>query len=408
MKFVFFYHSLVSDWNHGNAHFLRGIVAELIARRHQVEIYEPADGWSRRHLVAAHGQGAISAFHRRFPLLRSRTYLPGRLDLGAALAGADVVMVHEWNPPELVARIGRERRRRGGFRLLFHDTHHRSATAPEEMQRYDLGDYDGVLAFGAAVRVRYLDRGWHERVFTWHEAADTRTFRPRPYARHNAQLAWIGNWGDGERARELSEFLIDPVDALQLRATVHGVRYPPEAIAALRAAGIDYRGWVPNWRVPEVLTRAAVTVHVPRRPYTEALPGVPTIRVFEALACGVPLISAPWSDCEGLFEPGKDFLMVRSGAQMREALREVLEDRAFAAELAASGLRRIRARHTCGHRVSELLAILATLGTRATDAAPVRIDHLPGEPARAAALQVEPVRIATVQGGPLQGGVMHA
>jgi spore maturation protein CgeB len=371
MKFVLFYHSLVSDWSHGNAHFLRGIVAELLARHHQVEVYEPADGWSRRHLLAAHGNGAISAFRRRFPLLRSRTYLPGRLDHAAALDGADVVMVHEWNPPELVAQIGRARRHGGGFRLLFHDTHHRSVTAPEEMQRYELGDYDGVLAFGAAVRERYLDNDWHDRVFTWHEAADTRTFRPRPYARHNTQLAWIGNWGDGERARELSEFLIDPAHELRLRATVHGVRYPPEALVALRAAGIDYRGWVPNWRVPEVLTRAALTVHVPRRPYAEALPGIPTIRVFEALACGVPLISAPWSDREGLFEPGQDFLMVRSGAQMREALQVVLRDRAFAAELAASGLRRVRARHTCGHRVSELFSIVAALATR--EAAPVPV-----------------------------------
>jgi spore maturation protein CgeB len=371
MKFVLFYHSLVSDWSHGNAHFLRGIVAELLARHHQVEVYEPADGWSRRHLLAAHGNGAISAFRRRFPLLRSRTYLPGRLDLAAALDGADVVMVHEWNPPELVAQIGRARRHGGGFRLLFHDTHHRSVTAPEEMQRYELGDYDGVLAFGAAVRERYLDHDWHDRVFTWHEAADTRTFRPRPYARHNTQLAWIGNWGDGERSRELSEFLIDPVHELRLRATVHGVRYPPEALVALRAAGIDYRGWVPNWRVPEVLTGAGVTVHVPRRPYAEALPGIPTIRVFEALACGVPLVSAPWSDREGLFEPGQDFLMVSNGAQMREALQEVLHDRAFAAGLAASGLRRIRARHTCGHRVSELFSIVAALGRRRAAPAPV-------------------------------------
>ena len=170
MKFVLFYHSLVSDWNHGNAHFLRGVVAELIARRHEVKVYEPADGWSRRHLIAAHGQGAISAFHRRFPLLRSHTYLPERLDLGAALDDADVVMVHEWNPPELVARIGRERRRRGGFRLLFHDTHHRSATEPEEMQRYTLGDYDGVLAFGAAALLYLVVE---ELLVEAHEQAET-------------------------------------------------------------------------------------------------------------------------------------------------------------------------------------------------------------------------------------------
>jgi hypothetical protein len=48
MRVVLFYHSLVSDWNHGNAHFLRGVASELIARGHEVAIYEPADGWIGR------------------------------------------------------------------------------------------------------------------------------------------------------------------------------------------------------------------------------------------------------------------------------------------------------------------------------------------------------------------------
>ena len=47
------YHSLVSDWNHGNAHFLRGVVTELQDAGHTVDVYEPEDGWSRRNLVAA-------------------------------------------------------------------------------------------------------------------------------------------------------------------------------------------------------------------------------------------------------------------------------------------------------------------------------------------------------------------
>jgi spore maturation protein CgeB len=372
MKFVMFCHSLVLDWNHGNAHFLRGVVAELIAREHHVDVYEPADGWSRRQLVEAHGEAAIRAFHRRFPRLRSHACVPAELDLAAVLDGADAVIVHEWNSPELVARIGRERRRRGGFQLLFHDTHHRSVTAPEEMARYQLDDYDGVLAFGAAVRERYLDNGWHDNVHVWHEAADTRVFRPRKRAWRSSQLAWVGNWGDGERARELDEFLVGPVRELGVRAIVLGVRYPPEALASLREAGIGYRGWIPNWRVPEVFTRTSVTVHVPRRPYSQALPGIPTIRVFEALACGVPLISAPWSDCEGLFEPGRNFLCVRNGAEMRDALREVLGDPAFAATLAASGLRQIRTRHTCGHRVAELLSILSESASAAMQTPPSR------------------------------------
>ena len=55
MRVVLFVHSLVSDWNHGNAHFLRGVVAELDARGHDVRVLEPHDGWSRANLVADHG-----------------------------------------------------------------------------------------------------------------------------------------------------------------------------------------------------------------------------------------------------------------------------------------------------------------------------------------------------------------
>jgi spore maturation protein CgeB len=98
-------------------------------------------------------------------------------------------------------------------------------------------------------------------------------------------------------------------------------------------------------------------VHVPRRPYAESLPGIPTIRVFEALACGIPLICSPWDDAEGLFTPGKDYLIARDGREMRRLLSELLADEAWRCELAAHGLRTILARHTCGRRVEELLAI---------------------------------------------------
>jgi spore maturation protein CgeB len=101
---------------------------------------------------------------------------------------------------------------------------------------------------------------------------------------------------------------------------------------------------------------------VPRRPYVRALPGVPTIRVFEALACGIPLVSAPWDDAEGLFSPGADYLVARDGAEMRGQLRALLDDPAHAHALAARGRHTVLQRHTCGHRVEELLAIARALG----------------------------------------------
>ena len=52
MRIVMFYHSLLSDWNHGNAHFLRGIVSELLSRDHDVQVYEPQEAWSLQNLLA--------------------------------------------------------------------------------------------------------------------------------------------------------------------------------------------------------------------------------------------------------------------------------------------------------------------------------------------------------------------
>jgi spore maturation protein CgeB len=366
MRIVLFCHSLVSDWNHGNAHFLRGIVRELQRRGHGLTVYEPRDGWSRRNLVADTGTDGRGELARAYPSLSSRLFDAATLDLDAALAGADLVLVHEWSEPALIRRIAAHRRRNRRYRLLFHDTHHRSVTAPDEMAPDALAGFDGVLAFGEAVRQVYLARGWARRVWTWHEAADTALFRPLPGAPRGG-LVWIGNWGDDERTRELEEFLIEPARELAIPATVHGVRYPAEAQARLAASGIAYGGYLPNPRVSECFTRHAVTIHVPRRPYAKALPGIPTIRVFEALACGIPLVSAPWEDREHLFTPGADFLVARDGGEMRRHLRMLLNEPDYAAALAEHGRRTVLRRHGCGHRVDQLLAICRELGLDTDD-----------------------------------------
>ncbi|MFP2933048.1 glycosyltransferase [Pyxidicoccus sp. 3LG] len=294
--------------------------------------------------------------------VRPRRYDLATLDLDDALEGADVVLVHEWNAPELVKRVGERRARGGRFRLLFHDTHHRGVTAPHELERFDLKHYDGVLAFGDVLRRLYLERAWARRAWTWHEAADTRVFRPLPSVEQEEDVVWVGNWGDGERTAELRTFLMGPVRALRLEARVYGVRYPEDARLALADAGVRFGGWLPNHEVPRAFARARLTVHVPRRPYATSLPGIPTIGVFEALACGIPLVSAPWEDAERLFSPGRDFLLARDGEEMERHLGALLSDEGARRELAEHGRHTVLARHTCAHRVDELLGICRELG----------------------------------------------
>ncbi|MBC6982688.1 glycosyltransferase [Caulobacter sp. 17J80-11] len=359
MKIVYFTHSLASCWNHGNAHFLRGVLRELIRRGHQVEAYEPKGAWSRANLLADHGEAGLEAYRAAYPELSSTIYGPV-FDPEDVCDGADLVIVHEWNDPALVAAVGQVKRRGGRFTLLFHDTHHRAVSNPEAIGMFDLSGYDGVLAFGESLAEVYRRQGWDGRTFTWHEAADTALFRPPEHAGERAGLVWIGNWGDGERTAELEAYLFAPAKAAGLPLEVYGVRYPDEAQATLSNYGVAWRGWLPNARAPEVFARSLATVHVPRRFYAESLPGIPTIRVFEALACGVPLVSAPWEDSEALFRPD-DYLSVRDGAEAADALRSLRDDPDLRAGLAARGLETVRARHTCAHRVDELMAITERL-----------------------------------------------
>jgi spore maturation protein CgeB len=361
MRFVLFYHSFASCWNHGNAHFLRGVARELIRLGHKVIVYEPAAGWSRQNgLEEDDSAGILAEAAELVPGVELRSYDLATLDLDQALDSADVVIAHEWNEPELIGRLSARRSGGGQFLLLFHDTHHRAITAPHEISRFPLDPFDAVLAFGEVLRQVYLDLGWGRRVFTWHEAADVALFKPQPNVTKDTDLIWIGNWGDGERDKELQEFLIGPVVKLGLKARIHGVRYPDQARDRLRACGFEFNGWLPNHRAPQAFARARVTMHVPRRPYAEALPGIPTIRVFEALACGIPLVSAPWHDSEGLFPDGS-YVKARNGLEAAAALRLLVNDPDFAAALANAGLRAISSRHTCEHRVQELLAIVEKL-----------------------------------------------
>jgi spore maturation protein CgeB len=362
MRVILFYHSLLSDWNHGNAHFLRGVVNELLMLGHDVHVYEPESSWSYNNLISNYGEEALKAFSEYYPQLTSNRYPADKLDLDITLDKADLVIVHEWNDYKLVKDIGDYRKLNTGFKLLFHDTHHRSASEPDKMNDYDLSNYDGVLAFGEVIKNIYLNNNWIQKAWTWHEAADIRIFHPYENVEKTGDLVWIGNWGDDERSKEIFEFFINPSEALKLNSAAYGVRYPQNALETLRQVGIKYNGWVPNYKVPEIFAGFKVTVHVPRKYYTTLLPGIPTIRPFEALACGILLISAPWNDTGNLFTAGKDYITVNNGEEMTYTLKNILNDNNQREEIAMQGMQTILQNHTCAHRVHELLNICRELG----------------------------------------------
>jgi spore maturation protein CgeB len=364
-KLAYFAHTLRSDWNNGNAHFLRGLLRSLGQLGHDVTIFEPQDEWSITNLrEEALGEASLQAFATTYPDLNIISYTAEQRDNQAfwttTLRDTEVVILHEWNPPQLAHSL-LELRDTLNFRLLFHDTHHRASSSPEQIKLFGIDRFDGVLAFGEALRSIYRDRFNFTRVWTLHEAADTTVFHPLASTGKDTDVVWIGNWGEGERSSEIREFLLSPAAQMRnFRFQIYGVRYPADGLSALAEAGVHYGGYLPNLSAPEVYSRAGLTVHIPRQQYSGAMTGIPTIRVFEALACGIPLISAPWQDTENLFREG-DFLWATTSEQMKTSMHHLLTDPKLAAAQAARGLETILARHTCAHRAEQLTSIFEEL-----------------------------------------------
>src|SRR5437764_988677 len=123
LRFAFFAHSWISDWNHGNAHFLRGLVQELMRMGHPVRCYEERGSWSVSSLMSNEGllaQEAMRQFWSAFPQLDVRFYSVDeglRSFLAEELRGTHIVVLHEWNRPELVNTV-LSLKRTLGFRVL--------------------------------------------------------------------------------------------------------------------------------------------------------------------------------------------------------------------------------------------------------------------------------------------------
>ena len=108
-RIAYFAHAVRSDWNNGNAHFLRGLLRSLGQCGHQVEIFEPEDGWSIDNLRHENkGEESLQQFSEIYPDLHVNTYRAEDLSGSAAaehwrkaLREAEIVILHEWNPPQL-------------------------------------------------------------------------------------------------------------------------------------------------------------------------------------------------------------------------------------------------------------------------------------------------------------------
>lgn len=360
MRFRFFYPSLLSDWNNPGASAVRGIAMELLRRGHEVIGYEPRAGDSLAPMLAAYGHGPIARFHATYPGLASRRYDPAALDLPTALAGAQVVLVHAATDPALVTRLIQHRARHGGYRLWLH-----APAAAAELSGFDAVLTDRRLPAAPS----------RPEPVAWPAAADTRVFQPPagqagPLA---GDVIWVGDCPDDARLDDLYEYLLRPVQRLGLRARVYGAHFTPAALQAIAQAGVQFGGWVPAFELPAVLAAFRAAVVLPPR----APAGSPDPYLLPALACGLPVLAAPWDDTDRLLCPGRDYLVARDGKELTGWLARLLADRPLADALALHGRQTVLARHTTAHRARALLDLARALPAAPAAVQPAARSHPP-------------------------------
>jgi spore maturation protein CgeB len=185
-----------------------------------------------------------------------------------------------------------------------------------------------------------------------HCAVDPRLYHPQDVP-VRWDLGYLGTYSD-DRQPGLERLLIEPARMLpQMRFVVAGSNYPSGIEWPANVQRIEHldpshhRGFYSAQRFTLNLTRAHMI----------AAGWSPSVRIFEAAACGVPIISDRWEGLGSLLPVGKAILVADGSADVAAALTKLGE--AERAALAGRARQRVLSRHTGAHRAQELAEAIA-------------------------------------------------
>jgi spore maturation protein CgeB len=177
---------------------------------------------------------------------------------------------------------------------------------------------------------------------------DPELYFPEPQPRAIWDLGYMGTYS-ADRQPTLEALLLEPARRWpQGRFAVAGAQYP----AGLRWPGnVDYREHLPPADHRGFYNQQRYTLNVTRADMIAA-GWSPSVRLFEAAACGTPIVSDRWEGIETLFVPGREILLADSPEQVVSILRDLKEDERRA--LGERARLRVLAEHTAAHRAEQL------------------------------------------------------
>lgn len=348
MRLVVLGLSLSSSWGNGHATTYRALLRAFARRGHDVLFLERDMPWYAAHRDLAQPDFCRLGFYRSLEELQLRWR--------AETAEADAVIVGSYTP-EGVA-VGRWAQRTANGVVCFYDidtpvtlaklaADHAEYISPEL-----IGGYDVYLSFTGGPTLGLLERRYGSPAArALYCSVDTEAYRPleRP---PRWDLSYLGTYSP-DRQPALEKLLVEAARAApDLRFCVAGPQYP---------AGIDWPAnverleHVPPAEHPAFYAASRFTLNVTRADMIAA--GFsPSVRLFEAAACAVPVISDAWEGLETLLAPGREIIIASDTAGVLAALRGLPE--AARRRLGRCARRRILAAHTADHRAAELEQIL--------------------------------------------------
>jgi spore maturation protein CgeB len=350
MKLVIFGLTISSSWGNGHATLWRGLCKALIRRGHTITFFErdvhyyaAARDW---HLLAC----CDVVLYPDWEAVASRAR--------RELASADAAIVTSFCPDALVA----ESEIHAAARPLsvFYDL-----DTPVTLARLESGDvppwigperlarYDLVLSYtGGRALAELVERLGASRVAALYGHVDPDTHRPvQPVDRYRARLSYLGTYA-ADRQAVLERLFVAPARARPaLRLVIGGAQYP------------DDFPWAPNiWFVRHLpadehsafFSSSALTLNVTRDAMAR-MGWCPSGRLFEAAACGAPVLSDEWDGLSTFYKPGREILVARGTADALDALDR---DDAELARIGRAARERTLAEHTSEHRAAELVRLL--------------------------------------------------
>jgi spore maturation protein CgeB len=347
--------SITSSWGNGHATTWRALLRALAARGHRITFLERDVPWYRAHRDLPAAPYCSIRLYRDLADLKRR--------FAASVAEADVVVIGSFVPDGVAVARWLQANAQGVTAFYDIDTPVTLAKLARGDHEYLSPDvipgFDLYLSFAGGPSLARLERHFGaRRARALYCAVDPEVYRPLPRSRR-FDLGYLGTYS-ADRQPTVERLLLAPARALPGRTfVVAGPQYPESLAWPANVARLDH---VPPDRHPEFYNQLRFTLNVTRADMIAA-GWSPSVRLFEAAACGVPIISDDWPGLDEFLAPGREILIARSAAEVVRHLRTLgLEERAAIATAARA---RVLKSHTAACRASQFESHLAEAGVQA-------------------------------------------